>query len=87
MLPELSFEALKAVFEGDDFSRVRPFRVASAEPFDHVKAAREQGNTIVQAFHESMTQQGGRLNKVLADIVAFANTQGGTVYIGASAVP
>jgi hypothetical protein len=84
-LPEVSFEALKSVFENDDFSRIRPYRAPSEEPFDHVQAAREEGNTIVQAFHESMTQQGGRLNKVLADVVAFANTHGGTVYIGVSA--
>ena len=84
-LPDLSFEALRAVFEGDDFTRVRPYRAASAEPFDHVQAAREQGNTIVQAFHESIAKEGGRLNKALADVVAFANTQGGTMYVGVSA--
>jgi hypothetical protein len=39
----------------------------------------------VQAFHESATRRGGRLYAVLADIVAFANTNGGTTYIGASA--
>ncbi len=32
-----------------------------------------------------MTQQGGRLHKVLCDVVAFANTRGGTVYVGLSA--
>jgi hypothetical protein len=84
-LPELSFEALRAVFEGDDFTRIRPYRAASAEPFDHIKAAREQGNTIVQSFHEGMSKEGGRLNKVLTDVTAFANTQGGSVYIGVSA--
>jgi hypothetical protein len=84
-LPEVSFEALRDVLEGDDFTRIRPYRPASAEPFDHVQAAREEGNTIVQTFHETMTQQGGRLNKVLSDVVAFANTRGGTIYIGVSA--
>jgi hypothetical protein len=84
-LPDLSFDALRDVLEGDDFTRVRPYRLASAEPFDHVKAAREEGPTIVQSFHESIEQRGGRLNKVLADVVAFANTQGGTAYIGVSA--
>jgi hypothetical protein len=85
LMPEASFEALKALFEGDDFARTRPYRPAAEQPFDHVQAAREEGNTIVQSFHESMTEQGGRLHKVLCDVAAFANTQGGTVYIGASA--
>ncbi len=85
LLPEVSFEALKAVFEGDDFARTRPYRTPAEMPFDHVEAAREQGNTIVQAFHESMSREGGRLHKVLCDAVAFANTSGGTVYVGVSA--
>ncbi|MCX7706710.1 MAG: putative DNA binding domain-containing protein [Anaerolineae bacterium] len=85
LLPEVSFEALKAVFEGDDFTRTRPYRPPAEVPFDHVEAAREQGNTIVQAFHEGMSREGGRLHKVLCDVVAFANTAGGTVYIGVSA--
>jgi len=84
-LSELSFEALKQVLESDDFSRVRPYRIASVEPFDPIKAAREQGPTIVQSFHESIDIKGGRLTKVLTDVVAFANTQGGTVYVGVSA--
>jgi len=85
LLAEVSFEALRSVFEGDDFTRTRPYRPPAEMPFDHVEAAREQGNTIVQAFHETMTRDGGRLHKVLCDVVAFANTSGGTVYIGVSA--
>jgi len=85
LLPEVGFEALLVVFEGDDFTLTRPYRPAAETPFDHVQAAREQGNSIVQSFHESMTQQGGRLNKVLADVVAFANGRGGTIWVGVSA--
>jgi len=85
LLPEASFEALKRLFEGDDFTRTRPFRSAAEQPFDHVQAAREEGNTIIQSFHESMTQQAGRFHKVLCDVAAFANTRGGTVYVGVSA--
>jgi hypothetical protein len=85
LLPEASFEALKILFEGDDYSRTRPYRPAAEQPFDHVQAAREEGNTIVQSFHESMTQQTGRFHKVLCDVVAFANTRGGTIHIGVSA--
>ena len=85
LLPEMSFEALKAVFEADDFTRTRPYRPSPKMPFDYVEAAREQGNTIVQSFQENMTRDGGRLHKVLCDVVAFANTRGGTVYVGVSA--
>jgi hypothetical protein len=85
LLPEASFQALREVFEGDDFTRTRPSRPVAETPYDHVQAARDQGNTIVQSFHESMSRQGGRLHKVLCDVVALANTRGGTVYVGLSA--
>ncbi|MHB0878693.1 MAG: RNA-binding domain-containing protein [Anaerolineae bacterium] len=83
-LPSMTFAALKNVLEGTDFSRIRPHRPAR-EPFDHVQVARDTGASIVQSFHESMGRRGGRLHAVLADMVAFANTNGGTVYIGAAA--
>ncbi len=86
LLPEPTFEAIKAVFLGDDFSRTRPYRPAEA-PFDHVQAAREEGPSIVQSFHENMTTRGGRLHAVLRDVVAMANTNGGTVYVGVKADP
>jgi hypothetical protein len=82
-LPEPSFEALKELFLSNDFSRTRPFRPAQA-PFDHVQAARKQGTNIVQSFHESTTQRGGYLYAILADICAFANTNGGTIFVGLS---
>ena len=84
LLPEVSFKALRNLFLGSDFARTRPFRPAKA-PFDHVQQAREQGPSIVQSFHERASRQGGRLHAVICDIVAFANTNGGTIYIGASA--
>ena len=83
-LKELTFDALRAALTGNDFSVTRPARPLSATPFDHIREAREAGNTIVQAFHESATRRGGRLYAILADIVAFANTNGGTIYVGAS---
>jgi len=86
LLPEPTFEEIKAVFLGDDFSRTRPYRPTEA-PFDHVQAAREEGPSIVQSFHESMTKRGGRLHAVLRDVVALANTNGGTVYVGVRADP
>ena len=86
LLPEVSLEALKAVFLGDDFARTRPYRPAKA-PFDHVRAAREQGPNIVLSFHESMAKKGGRLHAVVCDVVAFANANGGVIYVGARADP
>jgi hypothetical protein len=86
LMPEPAFEDIKAVFQGEDFSRTRPYRPTKA-PFDHVQAAREEGPSIVQSFHESMSTKGGRLHAVLRDIVAMANTNGGTVYVGVKADP
>jgi hypothetical protein len=83
-LPEVSFAALKELFMGDDFARTRPYRRA-AEPFDHIEAARAQGPTIVQSFHENMTRAGGCLHAIIRDVVAFANTNGGMIYVGVTA--
>lgn len=83
-LEELSFEAMYAVFAGNDMARTRPFQGSTA-PYDHVYAARQEGPSIVQAFHESAAQKGGHLYAVVADVCAFANTNGGTIYVGASA--
>ncbi len=85
LLPEVSFEAFRALLESNDFTRTRPYRPPAEAPFDHVEAAREQGANIVQAFHEGLSREGGRLHKILCDVVAFANTRGGTVYVGVSA--
>ena len=84
LLAELSFGALKDLFLGGDFTRSRPYR-RTAEPFDFVEAARSEGPTFVQSFHEQATSQGGRLHAIMRDVAAFANTNGGTIYIGASA--
>lgn len=88
LLDTLSFEALKALFESNDFARTRPAsgrREAGAPDFDFVQAARVEGSNIIQEFHEQMTVRGGKLYAVLADVCAFANTNGGTLYIGLSA--
>ena len=82
-LSEPTFEALKDLFLGKDFSRARPFRSTQA-PFDHIQAARQQGTNIVQSFHESMSRQGGNLYEILCDICAFANANGGTIFVGLS---
>ncbi|GAB4480625.1 MAG: hypothetical protein Kow00124_27570 [Anaerolineae bacterium] len=86
-LDVLSFASLYEVLTGSDFARTRPYRGRTATPYDHVQAARQEGPSIVQDFHESMTTRGGRLYAVIADICAFANTNGGTLYIGVSPDP
>jgi len=82
-LPEASFQALRELFLGTDFARTRPYRPTQA-PFDHVRQAQEQGESIVQSFHDRATRRGGKLHAIICDVVAFANTNGGTVYIGAT---
>lgn len=47
--------------------------------------ARNEGPNQVQSFHETMAVRGGRQAAVLADLCAFANTDGGVVHVGASA--
>ncbi len=85
LLPELSFKALMELFQRNDFARTRPHRRASKEVFDFIVQAREAGPSIVQDFHESMTVRGGRLYAVISNVCAFANTNGGTLYIGVDA--
>jgi hypothetical protein len=84
LLPELSYEALYNALAGSDMARTRPYRKGKTA-FDHIKSARREGETIVQSFHDSMTRRGGRLYAIAADVCAFANTTGGTVYVGLSA--
>ena len=81
LLPEVSFRALKELFLSKDFARSRPYRPTQA-PFDHIRAAREEGPNIVQSFHQGYSQRGGRLHAIIADVCAFANTNGGTIYVG-----
>lgn len=87
LLPEKSFAALRAMFVSDDFARTRPYQPVAATPYDPVQAAREQGPTIVQAFHEQVRSRRSRYRPLLKDVVAFANTNGGTIYVGVSANP
>ncbi len=87
LLPDLSFEALYELFTSHDFARTRPHRHKEEPVYDFIRTAREEGANIVQAFHESMTVRAGKRYAVLADICAFSNTNGGTLYIGISDNP
>jgi PHP family Zn ribbon phosphoesterase len=83
LLPEPSFAALKDLFASNDFARTRPRKKKQDEQeFDFIRSAREEGSNIVQDFHQSMSARGGNLANVIADVCAFANTNGGTLFIG-----
>jgi hypothetical protein len=84
-LKDLSFESLRDVFLNDDFALTRPYR--AKHPFDYIQVAREEGPSIVQEFHERYSRRGGYRDAIIADICAFANTNGGTLYVGVPANP
>lgn len=86
LLSDVSFESLADVLKGNDFSLTRPYRGPS-QPLDFVLVAREEGPSLVQSFHKSMAQRGGHLNRILEDVCAMANTNGGTIYVGLSDDP
>lgn len=83
LIPEVSFDAIMDVLTGKDFSKTRPYVPTATHEFDPIFAAREEGDTLVQAFHDNAGKHGIDRH-VLQDVVALANTNGGTIYIGAS---
>lgn len=85
-LPEPTFEALGDLFESDNFGRTRPYR-PSQDPYDFIRTARAEGDTIVQAFHARPPGRRGRLSPILRDVVALANGHGGTIFVGVSGDP
>lgn len=87
LLDDLSVEAIKDVFLGNDFARVRPYEPTETHAYDPILAAREDGETLVQAFHEHLTRGRTIERAIVQDVVALANTNGGTIYIGLSSNP
>lgn len=87
LLPELSFEALLELFLSNDFARTRPHFAAAEPTYDFIRAAQEEGINIIQDFHESMSVRGGKRYAIIADVCAFANANGGTLYIGITEDP
>lgn len=87
LLPEVTFKALEDLFHSNDFSRTRPHRFKEEPAYDFVHASQEEGANIIQDFHEGMSVRGGKLYAIISDICAFANTNGGTLYIGTGADP
>jgi hypothetical protein len=86
-LADLSFESLLELFQSNDFSRTRPHHLTIGPAYDFIQAAREEGPNIIQDFHESFNIRSGNIDSPLADICAFSNTNGGTLYIGLSSDP
>ena len=84
LLKQISFDALKELFQSNDFARTRPHRAKAEPAFDFVRSAQEEGASIVQDFHESMSKRGGNLYAIISDVCALANTNGGILYIGIS---
>jgi hypothetical protein len=84
LLTDLTFESLRDLFFSNDFSKTRPHRFTEEPVFDFIQSAREEGPNIIQDFHESVSVRSGKLFAVLSDICAFANTNGGTLFIGLS---
>lgn len=87
LLPDLSFSALLQLFQGNDYSRTRPHRHKEEPAYDFMQAVLEQGPNIIQDFYDNMNVKGGKLSGILTDVCAFANTNGGTLYIGLSSDP
>ncbi len=83
-LAEVSFRALKDLFLSDHFDRVRGY-VGLSESVQLFRDDRAQGNTADQAFHESLSTKRTGVSHILRDLVAFANGDGGMIYVGASA--
>ena len=83
LLPEPSFEALVQAFRGNDFSVTRPHRLYSKN-IDLVNAVRQDGANETQSFYTDISRKNGNMSKIIQDICAFANTAGGTIYIGIS---
>ena len=81
LLDSPTFDAIQTLLRSRQFDRTRPAR-AGDQPFDPVEAARSEGAGLMLNFYESASQRGGKLTSILNDICAFANTMGGTVYIG-----
>jgi hypothetical protein len=86
-LESVSFQALLELFQGSDFNRTRPARAAAVAPFDPVKAARSQGPSFIQSFHEVFSPKSTRMAALVADVVAFANTNGGSIFVGVTPNP
>ena len=81
-LPELSFNALKELFQSQEFDRIRHPDTAVEIPNDQLREAREKGNNATQSFHPSLLKRGDKYTPIVTDVAGLANANGGTIYIG-----
>jgi len=84
-LQEKNYRALRELFDSNNFSRTRPHQLSSQPAYDFIRDARAEGATFVQDFHNKITVRGGHLYSIIADVCAFANSNGGILYLGLSA--
>jgi hypothetical protein len=82
LVREASFAALKELLTSDDFTRTRPFR--SNLFWEQIDSARMEGASLTQSFHERAITRTSRTRPILHDVIAFANADGGTIYVGAN---
>ncbi|HYP18813.1 MAG TPA: RNA-binding domain-containing protein, partial [Chloroflexia bacterium] len=82
LVRETSFAALKELLTSDDFTRTRPFR--SNLFWEQIDSARMEGASLIQSFHERAITRTSRTRPILHDVIAFANADGGTIYVGAN---
>ncbi len=84
-LHKKNYLALRELFDSNNFSRTRPHQLSSQPAYDFIRDARAGGATFVQDFHNKITVRGGHLYSIIADVCAFANSNGGILYLGLSA--
>ena len=84
-LHKKNYQALRELFDSNNFSRTRPHQLSSEPAYDFIRNARAEGATFVQDFHNKITIRGGHLYSIIADVCAFANSNGGILYLGLSA--
>jgi hypothetical protein len=82
LLEDASFGAIMALLRSKSFDGTRPFQQQDV-PVDTLATARDEGPGLMLSFHESANQRGGKLTAIVNDICAFANTAGGTIFVGA----
>jgi hypothetical protein len=82
LVRDASFASLKEVLTSEDFTRTRPYRANWL--WDLVEMARTQGPNVTQAFHERAVTKTSRTRPILHDVLAFANGEGGVIYVGAN---
>ncbi len=87
LLPDITFQAIKELLVTSEWDRIRPYRAETERPFDPVRQAREQGPNIVQSFYLSAMSKTSKTRPILKDVVGFANTNGGTIYVGVGVDP